>query len=118
MLRTMLKAKLHGATVTETELHYAGSITIGRDLMDAADILEGERVQIVNMQNGSRMETYVIEGEPDSGVICLNGPAARNAFVGDTIHILSYCQVDDAEARTLKPRMLVLGPDNKIAEKK
>jgi len=114
MLRTMLKSKLHGATVTATELYYGGSITLDRDLMDAADLLDGELVQVVNLNNGSRIETYVIEGEAASGVVCLNGPAARTGAVGDTVHVLSYCQVDDAEARTLKARVVTLGPGNKV----
>jgi len=118
MLRAMLKAKLHGATITQTELHYAGSITIDGELMQAADMLDGERVQVVNMNNGSRMETYIIEGPPGSGVICLNGPAARLAAVGDVVHILCYCWADDEEARRLKQSVVVLGPGNEIAERK
>lgn len=118
MFRTMLKSKLHGAVVTQTELHYGGSITIDADLMDAADLLDGERVQIVNLNNGSRMETYVIEGERGGGVICLNGPAARLATVGDTVHVLSYCLVEDAQARALTARVVLLGPGNKVAEVK
>jgi aspartate 1-decarboxylase len=118
MLRTMLKSKIHGAQVTQTELHYAGSITIDRDLMDAADLLENEFVQVVNLNNGARIETYVIAGERGSGTICLNGPAARTAMVGDVVHILGACQVQDAEARTLKPRVVILGPGNRIVEQK
>ncbi len=116
MLRTMLKSKLHGATITAAELNYAGSITIDRDLIDAADILENERVQIVNLNNGSRIETYVIPGEPGSGVICLNGPAARMAAVGDPVHILSYCLLEDAPARALTPRIVRLVAGNKVGE--
>jgi len=118
MLRTMLKSKIHGAQVTQTELHYAGSITIDQDLMDAADLLENEFVQVVNLNNGARIETYVIAGERGSGIICLNGPAARTAMVGDVVHILGACQVQDAEARTLKPRVVILGPGNRIVEQK
>jgi aspartate 1-decarboxylase len=118
MLRTMLKSKIHGATVTQTELFYAGSITIDQDLMDAVDILENELVQIVNLNNGSRIETYVIAGERGSGVICLNGPAARTAAVGDTVHVLCYAQMTDEEARQVHPQIAVLGSDNRIAESK
>lgn len=118
MLRTMLKSKLHGATVTQTELHYAGSITIDRTLMDAADLLDGERVQVVNMNNGSRLETYVIEGEPGSGTICLNGPAARMAEVGDVVHILCYGLCDNEEARNLEQHIVILGPSNEVIIKK
>jgi aspartate 1-decarboxylase len=118
MLRTMLKSKIHGATVTQTELFYAGSITIDQDLMDAVDILENELVQIVNLNNGSRIETYVIAGERGSGVICLNGPAARTAAVGDTGHVLCYAQMTDEEARQVHPQIAVLGSDNRIAESK
>ncbi len=118
MLRTMLKSKIHGATVTETELYYTGSITIDRDLMDPANLLDGERVQIVNMNNGSRIETYVIEGGRGSGIICLNGPAARAAAVGDVVHILSYAQYEDEEARTLKASIVTVGADNEITDRK
>ncbi len=116
MLRTMLKSKLHGAAVTQTELHYAGSITIARDLMEAADLLDGEQVQIVNLNNGERIVTYVIEGPAGSGVICLNGPAARRAQVGDSVHILSYCQVTEDEAQAWRAHVVVLGEGNRIVE--
>lgn len=116
MLRTMLRSKLHGATVTATELYYGGSITLPADLMRAADILDGECVQVVNLNNGSRIETYVIEGEAGSGVVCLNGPAARTAAVGDTIHVLCYCQVEDAQARAMQPRIVHVGPGNTVGE--
>jgi aspartate 1-decarboxylase len=118
MLRTMLKSKIHGAQVTQTELYYAGSITIDQDLMDAADLLPNEFVQVVNMNNGARLETYVIAGERGSRIICLNGPAARMAVVGDVVHIIGACQVEDAQARTLEPRIVILGPDNVIVEQK
>jgi aspartate 1-decarboxylase len=114
----MMKSKLHGAHITAAELYYEGSITIARDLMEAADLLDGERVQVVNMQNGSRIETYVIEGEAGSGVICLNGPAARSAVVGDVVHIISYCLADDAEAAALKPRVAILGDHNEVVSTK
>jgi len=102
MLRTMAKSKIHGATVTQTELQYAGSITIDPALMRLADLLPGERVQIVNMSNGARLETYVIAGGAGEGTICLNGPAARLAVVGDKIHIISYALYEDSEARALQ----------------
>jgi aspartate 1-decarboxylase len=118
MLRTMLKSKIHGATVTAAELYYGGSITLDEDLMEAVDILDGEQVQVVNMNNGSRLETYVITGERGSGVICLNGPAARLGAVGDVVHILCYGLAEDTEARGLKARIAILGPENRIAELK
>lgn len=101
MLRYMAKSKIHGATVTMTELHYEGSITLPPDLMEAADILPGERVQVVNLSNGQRLETYTIAGERGSTTVCLNGPAARLAVVGDRVHIISYAFYSDEEARTL-----------------
>lgn len=118
MLRSMLKSKIHGATVTAAELYYTGSITIDQDLMDAVDILDGEQVHVVNVNNGARIETYVITGERGSGIICLNGPAARMAAVGDIVHVLCYGLADDAEARQLKARIALLGPGNQIAELK
>lgn len=114
MLRTMLKSKIHGATVTASELYYGGSITIDRDLTDAVDILPNELVQVVNVNNGARLETYVIEGERGSGVICLNGPAARMAQVGDVVHVLCYGMFDEAEARDLTPQIVVLTPGNRL----
>ena len=116
MLRHMAKAKIHGATVTATELSYEGSITIPADLMLAADILAGERVQIVNLNNGERIETYVIQGEARSGVICLNGPAARTAMVGDPVHIISYCFVEDAEARDFPLNTVKVDEGNQLRE--
>src|ERR671929_1958720 len=100
MLRTMLKSKIHRATVTQADLHYVGSVTIDRDLMDAADLLPGEQVAIVDVDNGARLETYVIEGPRGSGVIGINGAAARLVQPGDTVILLAYGLVDDAEART------------------
>ncbi len=116
MFRTMLKSKLHRAMVTEANLNYVGSITIDKKLMDAADILPNEKVQIVNNNNGARFETYVIEGQADSGVICLNGAAARLVQPGDTVIIISYATVDDKEAKTFEPRIIFLDTENKIAE--
>ncbi|MGL4818835.1 MAG: aspartate 1-decarboxylase [Bacilli bacterium] len=116
MFRTMMSAKLHRATVTEANLNYVGSITIDEDLMDAVGLLENEKVQIVNNNNGARFETYVIKGERGTGVICLNGAAARLVHVGDTVIIISYGLYSDAEAREHKPRVAVLGEGNEIVE--
>ena len=99
MLRHMAKSKIHGATVTQTELQYEGSITLAPELMQQADILPGERVQIVNLSNGARLETYTIAGESGSGTVCLNGPAARLAVVGDKLHVISYAFYEEAEGR-------------------
>ena len=111
MLIEVLKSKLHRVKITEAELHYVGSVTIDEDLMDAADLVENEKVQIVNINNGERLETYVIKGERGSGQICLNGPAARKAQVGDIIIIISYCYLEKDRAKTHKP--LVIFPDGK-----
>ena len=113
MLRTMLKSKIHRATVTEANLHYKGSITIDSRLMEKADILEYEKVEVLNLNTGLRLETYVIQGKSGSGVICLNGAAARGACVGDKVIIVSYVQVEDKEARTLKPRVVMVNERNK-----
>jgi aspartate 1-decarboxylase len=94
MVIQILKSKLHRVTVTQAELHYVGSITIDEDLMDAANLIENEKVQIVNINNGERFETYVIKGQRGSGVICLNGPAARKVQVGDVVIVISYCSMD------------------------
>ena len=103
MLRTMFKSKVHRATVTEADLHYVGSVTVDAELMDAADLLPGELVHIVDITNGARLETYVIEGERGSGVIGINGAAAHLVHPGDLVILISYAQVDDAEARSLVP---------------
>ncbi|AFS79579.1 aspartate 1-decarboxylase PanD [Gottschalkia acidurici 9a] len=116
MLLNMLKSKIHRATVTEANLNYVGSITIDKTLLQKSGILPGERVQIVNNNNGSRLETYVIEGETDSGVICLNGAAARLVQPGDIVIIMAYCFVDEKEARELKPKILILDENNKVIE--
>ena len=116
MLREMCKAKIHQATVTEADLNYTGSITIDKALLDELDILHYERVQVLNINNGARMETYVIEGEPDSGIICLNGAAARWAVPGDKVIIIAYCLVDDAQARSWKPKIVLLDEKNKITK--
>ena len=102
----VLKSKLHCVTVTEANLNYMGSITIDEDLMDAAGIIAGEKVQVVNNNNGERFETYVIRGERGSGCICLNGAAARKVVVGDTVIIISYALMDFEEARTFKPSIV------------
>ena len=116
MLREMCKAKIHQATVTEADLNYTGSITIDKALLDELDILHYERVQVMNINNGARKETYVIEGEPDSGIICLNGAAARWAVPGDKVIIIAYCLIDDAEARSWKPKIVLLDEKNKITK--
>jgi aspartate 1-decarboxylase len=97
MLRRMMKSKVHRATVTDADVHYVGSITIDRDLMDAADLLEWEQVAVVDVDNGARLETYVIPGERGSGAICLNGAAAHLIHPGDRVIVISYCDVDDSE---------------------
>jgi len=112
MLRHMAKSKIHGATVTQTELSYEGSITLSPQLMQQADILPGERVQIVNLSNGARLETYTIMAEPGSCTVCLNGPAARLAVVGDKIHVISYALYEDAEARQLRMKTVHVDDDN------
>ena len=117
MLLTLLKAKLHRATVTEANLNYTGSITIDKDIIDQAGILIHEKVQIVNNNNGARFETYVIEGKSGSGVLCLNGAAARLVQPGDKVIIMAYAQMTPEEAQTHKPVVLLLGDNNQILEK-
>jgi aspartate 1-decarboxylase len=114
MDRTMLKSKIHRATVTQADLHYVGSVTVDPDLMDAADLLPGEQVAIVDVDNGARLETYVIEGERGSGVIGINGAAAHLVHPGDLVILISYMQVDDAEARTLQPKVVHVDTENRI----
>jgi aspartate 1-decarboxylase len=114
----MLKSKIHRARVTEVNIDYEGSITIDKSLMEAADLLPLERVEVLNINNGARFDTYVIEGESDSGVICLNGAAARLAARGDIVIILSYCQVPDSEAIVMKPSMVYVDDKNRIIGKK
>ena len=110
----MCKSKLAHLTVTQAELRYEGSITIDGMLLDAADILAGEKVEVLNVNNGSRVETYAIRGEAGSGVVCLNGPAARSGCVGDELIVLAYCFVDDKEARTVKTKVIYADESNKI----
>lgn len=114
MLRTICKSKLHGATITQTELTYEGSITLDTDLMDAANMLAWERVQIVNLNNGSRIETFIIPGKAGSGTVCLNGPAARMAVVGDVVHVISYAEMTDEEASGYEPLVVNLDENNRI----
>jgi aspartate 1-decarboxylase len=114
MIIEVLKSKLHRARVTQAELNYVGSITIDEDLMDAANIIANEKVQIVNNNNGARFETYVIKGERGSGTICLNGATARLAQVGDIVIIMSYAYMEMDEARNYKPILVFPDPDNKL----
>jgi len=114
MFRTMLKSKIHRATVTQADLHYVGSVTIDADLMEAADLLPGEQVAIVDVNNGARLETYVITGPRGSGVIGINGAAARLVHEGDLVIIISYCTVTDAEARELLPKVVFVDSANRI----
>jgi aspartate 1-decarboxylase len=116
MNRTLMKSKIHRATVTEANLNYVGSITIDRDLMTAADLLEHEKVHVVNINNGARFETYVIEGRAGSGVICLNGAAARLAQVGDKVIVISYAHYDDAEAKLHEPAVVLVDDANRPLE--
>lgn len=113
MMVEVLKSKLHCVKVTEANLNYMGSITIDEDLMDAANMIEGEKVQIVDNNNGERFETYIIKGERGSGCICLNGAAARKVIVGDTIIIISYALMDFNEAKTFSPT-IVFPENNRI----
>lgn len=113
MFRTMMKSKIHRATVTEANLNYVGSITIDEDLMEAADLLENEKVQVVDNNNGARLETYVIPGPRGSGVICLNGAAARLVQPGDTVIIMSYAMMSDEEIRNHKPRVVFVNESNR-----
>ena len=113
MIYTMMHGKIHRATVTEANLNYVGSITIDEDLLDAAGILPGEKVQIVNNNNGARLETYTIPGKRGSGVICLNGAAARCALEGD---IIAYAQMDEKEAKDLEPKVVLVDKRNHIVK--
>ncbi|MFC1944575.1 aspartate 1-decarboxylase [Chloroflexota bacterium] len=115
-MRVMLNGKIHRATVTDANLHYEGSVTIDKALMEAADILPYEQVHVVDIDNGSRLETYTIEGERGSGTICINGAAARLVSSGDTVIILSYRTVSDEEARSYQPRRVYVDAKNGIVE--
>lgn len=114
MMIEVLKSKLHCATVTEANLNYMGSITIDEDLLDAANMIAGEKVQIVNNNNGERFETYVIKGERGSGCVCLNGAAARKVVVGDTVIIISYALMDFEEAKAFRPTVVFPKEGNKL----
>ncbi|MFA4888996.1 MAG: aspartate 1-decarboxylase [Candidatus Omnitrophota bacterium] len=114
MFRTILKSKIHRAKVTEANLYYKGSITIDSKLMQAADIFEHEKVEVFNLNTGSRLETYAIKGKPGSGVICLNGPAARGACAGDEVIIVSYALAEEKEARQLKPKIIAVDGKNRL----
>ncbi|WP_199034088.1 aspartate 1-decarboxylase [Glycomyces salinus] len=116
MLRTMFKSKIHRATVTQADLHYVGSVTVDADLLEAADILDGEQVSIVDITNGARLETYTIAGERGSGVIGINGAAAHLVDPGDLVILISYAQLEDAEARSFTPRVVHVDENNEIIE--
>lgn len=110
----VLKSKIHRAAITEANLNYVGSITIDEDLMDAANVIENEKVQVVNVNNGERLETYVIKGKRGSGICCLNGPAARKGMVGDIVVIISYASMDFEEAKKFKPWIVFPKDGNKL----
>ena len=114
MLRNMFKSKIHRATVTQADLNYEGSLTLDLDLMEAADMLPFERVQVLNLNNGARFETYVIEGERGSGVVCLNGPAARLGEAGDLIIALTYVMMEDEAAKTHEATVVHVDAQNRI----
>ena len=116
MLRTMLKSKIHRATVTQADLHYVGSVTIDADLMAAADLLEGEQVTIVDIDNGARLVTYAITGERGTGVIGINGAAAHLVHPGDLVILIAYGTMEDAEARSYRPRIVFVDADNKALD--
>ena len=117
MLRTMLKSKIHRATVTHADLHYVGSVTVDEDLMRAADLLPGEQVAIVDVTNGARLETYVITGPAGSGVIGINGAAAHLVSPGDLVILIAYGQMDDAEARSFQPRVIFVDEHNRVLDR-
>ncbi len=116
MRRIMCKSKIHRATVTQAELHYEGSLTVDSDLLDAADIVPYERVQVCNINNGERFETYIIPGKRRSGTICLNGAAARLGAVGDEIIIITYATYTDEEIKNYKPTVIILDKQNKVID--
>lgn len=116
MFIQVLKSKIHRVKLSQAELHYVGSVTIDEDLMEAANIIENEKVHIFNVSNGERLETYVIKGERGSGMVCLNGPAARRAQVGDVIIIVSYAVMDFEEAKKHKPTLIFPDSDNRIVK--
>ena len=114
MMISVLKSKVHRAVITEANLHYVGSLTLDEDLMDAANMIENEKVQVVNVNNGERLDTYLIKGKRGSGVCCLNGPAARKGMTGDVVVIISYCSLSMDEARTFKPWIVFPKEGNRI----
>ncbi len=114
MLRTMMKSKIHRATVTQADLHYVGSVTVDEDLLDAADLLPGELVHVVDISNGARLETYTIAGPRGSGVLGINGAAARLVHPGDLVILIAYAQLDDAEARTFRPHVVFVDAANAV----
>jgi aspartate 1-decarboxylase len=114
MLRTMMKSKIHRATVTQADLHYVGSVTVDEDLLDAADLLPGELVHIVDVTNGARLETYTIKGERGSGVVGVNGAAARLVHPGDIVILIAYAQLETAEARSLEPSVVFVDAANRV----
>lgn len=115
-MRTMFSAKIHRATVTHADLHYVGSVTVDADLLDAADLLPGEKVAIVDVTNGARLETYIIKGERGSGVLGINGAAAHLIDVGDLVILIAYQAMSDVEARAFRPRVVHVGADNRILD--
>ncbi len=116
MMRTMLKSKIHRGRVTEANLYYEGSITIDSALMKQADILGGEKVEVFNLNNGTRLETYAIPGKSGSGVICLNGPSARGACAGDEVIVVSYLLVDEKETKNIKPKIIKVDERNRVKD--
>ena len=111
---SILKSKVHRATITEANLHYVGSLTLDEDLMDAANFIENEKVTVVNVNNGERLDTYLIKGKRGSGVCCLNGPAARKGMAGDVVVIISYCSLPFEEAKTFKPWIVFPKDGNRL----
>jgi aspartate 1-decarboxylase len=118
MMRTILRSKIHRATITEAQLDYPGSLTLDPDLMAAADILPYEKVLVVNFSNGSRLETYIIVGEKGSGTVCLNGPAARLGYPGDIVTIMSFAAIEEAEVRQAQVKTVLVDENNRVAKVK
>jgi aspartate 1-decarboxylase len=116
LLRPMMISKIHRATITAADLHYVGSITVDADLLDAADLLPGQQVDVVDVTNGARLTTYVIPGERGSGVLCINGAAAHLVHAGDLVILIAYGQLDDADARTYTPHVVFVDADNRIVD--
>jgi len=110
----ILKSKIHRAVITEANLNYVGSLTLDEDLMDAANLIENEKIQVVNVNNGERLETYIIKGQRGSGIVCLNGPAARKGAEGDIVIVISYALMDFEEAKSFKPTIVFPKEENKL----